>query len=102
MAQQSSVVKRNTKKEYLAGLKMGIPIVIGFVPVAIAFAIMGCEAGLTKVETVLMSVMVFAGASQIMAVGMLASGAGLLSIVVATFILNLRHLIMSTCVVNQM
>ena len=47
-----------------------------------------------------MSVTVFAGASQVMAVGMYTQGAGMLAIILATFMLNLRHLIMSTCVIH--
>lgn len=95
-------LKRNYKSEFLQGMKMGIPIVVGFIPVAIAFAIMAKEAGMSGLQAVLMSAMVFAGASQIMATGMIAAGASTISMIVATFILNLRHLIMSTCVVNQM
>lgn len=49
-----------------------------------------------------MSMFVFAGASQIMAVGMIAQGASMVTIVMATLILNLRHIIMSTCVMNKM
>ena len=37
-----------------------------------------------------------------MAAGMVGSGAGMFAIVLATFILNLRHVIMSTCVMNHM
>lgn len=49
-----------------------------------------------------MSIMVFAGASQIMAVGMFVQGAALPVIVFATFLLNLRHLIMSSYVMNKL
>ena len=81
---------------------MGIPVMIGFVPVAIAFAIMAIDAGLSATEAISMSIFVFAGASQMMSVGMIAEGAGMLSIVIATFIMNLRHVIMSTCVFGRM
>lgn len=37
-----------------------------------------------------------------MAVGMYTQGASLISIILATFIINLRHVIMSTCVANRM
>ena len=37
-----------------------------------------------------------------MAVGMYVQGAGIVAMILATFILNLRPLIMSTCVVNRM
>lgn len=88
-------------KSYLYGMKRSIPVFFGFLPVAITFAIMARSAGLTNAETVLMSVFVFAGASQIMAVGMIGAGAGALSIILATFVLNLRHLIMSTCIFKR-
>lgn len=49
-----------------------------------------------------MSLTVFAGASEMMAVGMYAGGASIVAVILATFILNLRHVIMSTCVFNDM
>ena len=48
-----------------------------------------------------MSVFVYAGASEMMAAGMYAQGAGIAAIVLATFILNLRHFIMSACVMRS-
>ena len=89
-------------KSFLYGLKMSVPVMLGFIPVAIAFAIMAGAAGLNGGESVAMSVMVFAGASQMMAVGMIADGAGYLAIILATFIMNFRHFIMSTCVFRRM
>ncbi len=84
-------------KSYIYGMKRSVPVFFGFLPVAITFAIMAGGAGMRAGEIILMSVLVFAGASQIMAVGMLGGTAGMLSIVLATFVLNLRHVIMSTC-----
>ena len=88
-------------KSYLYGMKKSIPVFFGFLPVAITFAIMSGGAGLTPLETVSMSIFVFAGASQIMAVGMVGAGASAISIILATFVLNLRHVIMSTCVFRR-
>ena len=90
------------RTEYLAGLKAAVPVIFGFIPVGIAYAIMARQAGFDIFETCFMSVAVFAGASQMMAVGMYAQGAGLAAIILATFLLNLRHVIMSTCVMNKM
>ena len=88
-------------KSFLYGMKKSVPVFFGFLPVAITFAIMAMNAGLGWYETVGMSVFVFAGASQIMAIGMLGAGAGMLSVVLATFVLNLRHFIMSTCIFRK-
>ena len=90
------------RDEYLAGARAGIPVLLGFIPVGIAYAIMARQAGFDIFETCFMSVAVFAGASQMMAIGMYAQGAGLAAIILATFLLNLRHVIMSTCVMNKM
>lgn len=82
-------------------MRSGIPIGIGYIPVSIAYAIIARQAGFTVFETCTMSLGVFAGAAQMMAIGMYAQGASIITIIIATFILNLRHFIMSTCVVNK-
>ncbi|MBQ3483002.1 MAG: AzlC family ABC transporter permease [Clostridia bacterium] len=90
------------KKQYLQGLRAGVPVIFGFVPVGIAYAIMARRAGFSVLETVYMSLSVFAGASQMMAVGLYVQGAGILAMILATFIINLRHVIMGTCIMEKM
>lgn len=89
-------------KHFKNGLIAGLPVVFGYIPVGIAFAILARQAGFNLWETCSFSIFVFAGASQMMAAGMYAQGAGIAAIVLATFILNLRHIIMSACVLNRM
>lgn len=72
-----------------------IPIMIGVIPFGITCGIMGITAGLQSWEVIFMSLLVFAGASQFVAIGML--GAGISSwglIVFTTLLINLRHLLM--------
>ena len=95
-------MKQNNKEQFLRGMRSGIPVILGFVPVGIAYAFMARQAGFTVAQTCFMSLSVFAGASQMMAVGMYTQGASLIAIILATFIINLRHVIMSTCVANRM
>ena len=87
---------------YCRGLRAGVPVIFGFIPTGIAYAIMARQAGFTVAQTCLMSLSVFAGASQMMAAGMVAQGASVIAIILATFILNLRHIIMSVCVFRRM
>ena len=94
--------REKVKEQYLRGVRKGIPVIFGFIPVAIAYAVMARQGGLSTFETVLMSALVFAGAAQMMAVEMIVQGSGPMAIIIATFILNLRHLIMRTCVVERM
>ena len=71
------------------------PIMLGIVPFGLAYAIVGRAAGLTAGELLLMSAAVFAGASQMIAVSILSEGvtaAGVL--MVATLLVNLRHVLM--------
>ena len=90
------------KNNYVQGMKAGIPVILGFIPVGIAFGVMARQANFTILQTCLTSLTVFAGASQMLAVSMTLEGATILAIILATFILNLRHLIMSTVVMNKM
>ena len=89
-------------KHFKNGLIAGLPVVFGYIPVGIAFAILARQAGFNLWETCSFSIFVYAGASQMMAAGMYAQGAGIAAIVLATFILNLRHIIMSACILNRM
>lgn len=90
------------KRQYLLGLKAGVPVMLGFIPVGIAYALMARQGGFSVLQTCLMSLSVFAGASQMMAAGMYGQGAGMAAIILTTFILNLRHIIMSICVAERM
>jgi len=84
------------------GIKSGAPIGLGYFPIAVAFGALAVKAGLIWWEAALMSVLVYAGASQFVGVSMLMTGSGLLQIVIATLILNLRHLVMSLSVNYRM
>lgn len=87
---------------FLAGAKAALPVVFGYIPVAIAYAILAREAGLNIAQTIGLSLFVYAGAAQIMAVSMIAQGVALITIIITTFLLNLRHVIMSICVMNDL
>ena len=88
--------------DYLQGIKAGVPIILGIIPVGVAFAIMARQSGFSILETIMMSATVFAGASQMVSVNMYSQGVDLLAIILATFVINLRHLIMSTCIMHKM
>ena len=72
------------------------PICLGYLPIGLAFGVLAQKAGLSPPQIGLMSMFVFAGSSQFIAVSMLAAGASIVSIVVTTFVVNLRHFLMSS------
>lgn len=78
-----------------SAFRQTLPIILGYVPVGFAYGVLAQKSGLSGLNTVLMSVLVFAGSAQLIAVGLFASAAAPLTIVATTFIVNLRHLLMS-------
>ncbi|MBD8003810.1 AzlC family ABC transporter permease [Bacillus norwichensis] len=91
---EASVRKVKTS-QFRLGLQDGVSIAIGYAPIALTYGLLAKTADLTLVETVLMSLIVFAGASQYMALSMFALGTGSLEVIMTTFIVNIRHFLMS-------
>ena len=88
-------------KSLYEGILDGFPISIGYIPISITFGMIAVQEGLHLWQAIAMSVLVFAGASQFMAINMLTIGVGAFEIIFATFILNLRHFILSLSMMNQ-
>lgn len=85
-----------TKKEFFfQGLKSGIPVAIGYLPIAITFGLLANNSSIPIDASLMMSLFVYAGASQFIAVNLLAAGAAHFEIILTTLILNLRHFFMS-------
>lgn len=82
------------------GIHVGFPILLGYIPVAITYGVLAIQSGLSLFELTLMSALVYAGASQFMGVNMIVAGSSAVEIVVATFVLNFRHFIMSLSFMN--
>lgn len=87
-------------RDFLQGLKDGIPPCFGVAPVGISIGIMAVQAGLSSFESILMSMAVYAGASQMMGINLIAQGASFSTIILGTFLINLRHLIMSSSIMQ--
>jgi len=93
MTPTPTAVRSITLKE---GLNAGWPICLGYLPIGMAFGVLAQKAGLTPLQIGLMSILVFAGSSQFIAVSMLTGGASATAIITTTFIVNLRHMLMSS------
>ncbi len=79
---------------YRQSLLDGLTIGLGYLPVAVAFGITA-KPLLTAFETFLMSFMVYGGASQFLALQMLSASSSAAAIIIAIFVLNSRHFVMS-------
>jgi len=87
--------------EFINGAKATIPLIIGAIPFGIIFGTLAEPSGLSIWGAMAMSLFVFAGSSQFIAVGLLAAGVGPALIVATTFVVNLRHLLYATALVNK-
>jgi len=95
------VAHRSNKSTMIKqGFQSSLPIALGYIPVAITFGVLAMQAGMSLLEVTLMSALVYAGASQFMGANMIAVQASAIEIIVATFVLNFRHFIMSFSFAN--
>ncbi|MGE4537308.1 MAG: AzlC family ABC transporter permease [Desulfovibrio sp.] len=78
-----------------AALGQTLPIAMGYVPVGMAYGVLAGKAGLDALNVLAMSLLVYAGSAQLVAVGLFAAGASGLSIVITTLAVNLRHVLFS-------
>lgn len=82
-------------KDFLQGMSRALPIVAGFLPIAMSFGAVSIQTGLSQSATVGMSVWVFAGAAQFAAIEGVRQQLSGWSIVLTMLVINLRHTAMS-------
>lgn len=82
-------------KDFQQAAKAALPIFIGYVPAAVAFGILAKGCGITFLECFLFSAVVFAGASQFIALNLLFTGMGPGGVILTTLLVNFRHFLMS-------
>ena len=83
------------QRDFEQAAKAAIPIFIGYVPAAVAFGILAKGCGISFLECFLFSAVVFAGASQFIALNLLLTGVGPGGIILTTLLVNFRHFLMS-------
>ena len=101
MSYQAQGNARNniTLKDFRRGTRVALPILFGYLPVGFAFGVLAVQAGMTPLSVGCMSLLVYAGSSQLIALDLMAGGASILAIVMVTFVVNLRHLLMSAALI---
>ena len=82
------------KKNFLSGMRDGIPIALGYFAVAVSLGIAARNAGLTAFQGFLTSILCNASAGQYIGFTMMAAGASYLELAIATLVTNARVPIM--------
>jgi predicted branched-subunit amino acid permease len=83
------------RSSFVAGARAVLPATTGIVPFGLIVGAATVAAGLTTVDALGFSVVVFAGASQLAAIDLLTDGAALPVIVVTMLVINLRMVMYS-------
>ena len=86
---------------FLTGMRDTLPLLIAAVPFGIVYGALAISHGLSEWLTMSMSLFVFAGASQLIAVTLLASSVAFPVILLTVFIVNLRHMLYAATFMKQ-
>lgn len=87
------MAKASTRAAFARGFWILAPLWLGVIPFGLAYAVTARSAGFSLLETQALSTLVFAGSAQLSAVGLFATGAAGVEIVLTTLLLNVRHVL---------
>lgn len=79
------------KKAFRKAFPYTIPVLTGYLFIGIAFGVMYAEKGYSFLWAILMSVMVYAGSGQYLAVNFFVPGISFVQVIFLTFMVNVRH-----------
>lgn len=88
----------NEKMEYsfLDGVKDCIPTLLGYISIGVAMGVVGVSSGLSVIHIFFLASIVYAGSAQFIICAMIAAASPISAIIFTTFIVNLRHLLLSS------
>lgn len=85
----------NWKKELRRGIRDGLPIGLGYVPVAFTFGFIAVSGGLPIWVACLISLTNLTSAGQFAGTNLILAGAGYMEVALTTFVINIRYMLMS-------
>jgi 4-azaleucine resistance transporter AzlC len=87
------------KQELRQGINDSVPIILGYLPLGLAFGVLANEVGMSIIQATVMSFLCFTGAGQYIAIGVMQAGGAVFTIIMANVLVNLRYLLFSTSMV---
>ncbi|WP_455383688.1 AzlC family ABC transporter permease [Salinispira pacifica] len=84
---------RKPAAELLFALRATVPVFLGYFAIGLAFGLLLQRSGYPWIMAPVMSLTIYAGAAQFLALGLFTAGAGLFEIAVATLLVNARHMV---------
>lgn len=89
------------KDTFLIALKMAAPVAVGFIPTGIAYALFAASKGISGLDILLSSMLVYGGSVQFIAVDLVASNMGYAQFAIVVFLVHSRHLFYGLSVFDQ-
>ena len=89
---------RSAMSEFWSGVRDEVPLIFGVAPFGLVFGVLGIESGLTPLQTIMLSSILFGGASQIVFVQLWAAGVPALIVGGSVCVINVRHVLYSASV----
>lgn len=92
----------NWKKNFIRGLKDGMPVGLGYVPVAFTFGFIAVSGGIPVWAACLISLSNLTSAGQFAGTNLILAGAGYMEIALTTFVINIRYMLMSLSLTQRL
>ncbi len=102
MTQLKDSVQKKKNLRFWNGVRQALPVVLGYIPVGFAYGVLAQKSGLGLFNAVAMSVIVFAGSAQLIGAGLFGAAASPFTLIFTTFVVNLRHLLMSAALAPKL
>ncbi len=94
-------MSQRVSSELLEALRDSAPVMLGYVPLGMAFGLFFQSLGYHWLFAPLAGLIIYAGSAQFMAVGLLASGVPYAEAFIATLLLNSRHIFYGLSVLDR-
>lgn len=82
---------QKAKRALAAAFPITVPVMVGYLFLGVAFGVLLQKNGYGVFWAILMSTVIYAGSMQFLAINFLTPGAGVLSIIFMTLMVNIRH-----------
>ena len=93
-----SIVMRPVESSFWQGVRLGLPVVVASAPFAILFGALAVDNGFTVTEAVVMSALIYGGASQMVGLELFGQNIAPWLVVASIFAVNFRHVLYSASI----
>ena len=89
-------------REFWSGVRAELPLQLGVAPFGLVFGVLGLASGLTPLQTILLSSILFGGASQVVFAQLWGAGVPAPVVGASVSVVNLRHILYSASIASYL